>query len=105
MIGAGQVPPAESDAHHIVAANALGAAVSKELLKGAGIDINSPANGVYLPSNLRSANPTGATVHSVVHTTRYYAQVERRLKLVGEAGVANELNRIREELQNGTFPY
>jgi len=95
-------------AHHIVAITAGGAARARDILRRAGIDINSAANGVALPRNLKVKVPPGfsrATVHSIVHTTQYYAEVERRLMAALPGTHIKVLQTIGKELKLGKFPY
>ena len=95
-------------AHHIVAITAGGAARARDILRRAGIDINSAANGVALPRNLKVKVPPGfsrATVHSIVHTTQYYAEVERRLMAAFPGTHIKVLQTIGKELKLGKFPY
>jgi RHS repeat-associated protein len=106
LIKAGQVPLPGEQAHHIVAAGDPRAADARAILSAAGIGINSPANGIFLPGNTKSPNPTGATIHSTVHTDKYYVAVQGRLSTAAQQGsVVLELENIRHELENGTFPH
>lgn len=90
--------------HHIVAHSDGRAAKAREILAKFKIDIDEAWNGVFLPATKNSPNPTGAAVHSVVHTTEYYFKVERRLeKAKSRKKVIQELLKIRDELENGTF--
>jgi RHS repeat-associated protein len=107
MEAAGVARPAETAAHHIVAASSPRAAAARRALKGAGIGINDARNGVYLPRNSWSANPTGASVHSRIHTDEYYAYVNDLMSGVqrGDHRRATAvLNRIRRELLAGQWP-
>jgi len=98
-------------AHHIVAITAGGAARAREILRRAGIDINSAANGVGLPRNLKVKVPPGfsrATVHSIVHTGQYYRELTRRLETArprNRVQVEAILNGVAKELKLGKFPY
>lgn len=89
------LPPGCWEAHHIVAFADRRANASRTILRNVGIDINSPANGVWMACNK----------HRGMHTDRYYEKVENRLtntsqdKLSIEKALAN----IRAELQSGTF--
>jgi hypothetical protein len=105
MQAAGIVRPTDTAAHHIVAANDPRAARARGILAGAGIGINDAVNGVYLPANQNAPNPTGANVHSPLHTRRYHQEVETRLLNRGNQSVQSVLQQIRQDLQNGTFPY
>ncbi|MBM6406038.1 AHH domain-containing protein [Phycicoccus sp. CSK15P-2] len=102
---AGISRPAGSAAHHIVAGSSAKAAQSRAVLQRFGIDINDSANGVFLPSRMTSPNPTGAAVHSRIHTNAYYAEVN---SLMGQAttrsDVLDVLAYIRSQLLSGGFP-
>ncbi len=91
-------------AHHIVAANAPGAAESRALLDEAGIGINDAQNGVFLPGTSSVPNPTSAQVHSVVHTDSYYANVQSVLENAG-GNISGALANIASQLKSGTFPH
>jgi len=98
-------------AHHIVALGADGAAKARTLLlmPGTGIvNLNDIRNGVPLPKNLKVKPPRGfarATVHSIVHTRAYYAEVERRLQMVAPRQRIRVLQQIAGKLRIGKFPY
>ncbi|WP_340558756.1 polymorphic toxin-type HINT domain-containing protein [Streptomyces sp. GSL17-111] len=101
----GAARPAESAAHHIVASTSPKAAAARQRLASFGIDINDASNGVFLPRGSKSANPTGASVHSRIHTNDYYAYVN---KMIGGARNAKEardvLQHLRGQLQDGRWP-
>lgn len=103
----GEVRPADVAAHHIVACNDPRAAEARRILADAGIDLNEAINGVFLPRNTRVPNPTGANVHSTLHTRRYYEEITERLLSVRGRRLAIEdvLEDIRFELLNGIFPH
>ncbi len=95
-------------AHHIVAFRALGASGARELLRKANIGLNNIANGVPLPKNLKVKAPRGfqsATIHSLVHTRKYYEEVERQLEAVFPGRRMEVLQTIGKELKLGKFPY
>lgn len=102
---AGAVRPAGSAAHHIVAGSAARAAEARAVLQRYGIDINDAGNGVFLPARMTSPNPTGAAVHSTIHTNAYYAEVN---SLLGQATTRGEaldaLAYVRSQLLSGGFP-
>ncbi|MFG3659380.1 AHH domain-containing protein, partial [Streptomyces sp. NPDC047706] len=81
------------------------AAAARQRLAKFGIDINDASNGVFLPRGSASANPTGASVHSRIHTNDYYTYVN---DMVGGARNASEardvLAHIRRQLQGGYWP-
>ncbi|WP_427153377.1 AHH domain-containing protein [Streptomyces sp. TRM70308] len=80
-------------------------AAARQQLAKFGIDINDASNGVFLPRGSKSANPTGASVHSRIHTNDYYAYVNNS---IGGARNANEardvLGHLRRQLQGGYWP-
>jgi hypothetical protein len=76
------------------------------LLADAGIGINDEVNGVLLAANKTVHNPDGTSVHSVVHTEKYFLEVERRLEKAAKVGGVREaLREIAIELSEDTFPY
>jgi len=99
--------PANSAAHHIVPGALEKAADAREILKRAGIDINDASNGVFLPANRKVvAEETKALVHAPLHTDRYIKALTDRLTEAERSGtVADTLQAIAEELQEGTFPH
>ncbi|WEH15704.1 polymorphic toxin-type HINT domain-containing protein [Streptomyces sp. VNUA24] len=101
----GVARPADTAAHHIVASTSPKAVAARQQLAKFGIDINDASNGVFLPRGSASANPTGASVHSRIHTNDYYAYVN---DLIGGARNANEardvLGHLRRQLQGGYWP-
>ncbi|GAA2604996.1 hypothetical protein GCM10010436_02740 [Paractinoplanes durhamensis] len=104
MVKAGIARPAETAAHHIVASGAVRADPARQVLKKFGIDVNSAENGVFLPQNLGSANPTGASAHSVIHSGYYYDYVNdllSRAKNATEAQAA--LDQVRQQLKDGRW--
>ena len=105
MQQAGIVRPANAAAHHIVAQNDPRAAAARGVLAGAGIGVDDAVNGVYLPATQNLPNPTGADVHSTLHTDAYYNEVQLRLTRRGNQSVQGVLQQIRKELQAGTFPH
>ena len=101
----GVTRPADTAAHHIVASTSPKAAAARQQLAKFGIDINDASNGVFLPRGSASANPTGASVHSRIHTNDYYSYVN---DLIGGARNANEardvLGHLQRQLQGGYWP-
>jgi hypothetical protein len=99
---AGVERPAGTAAHHIVPTSAAGGEKARQKLASLGIDLNDAVNGVFLPANKSVANPTGAAVHSTLHTTKYYQKVA---KIIENAETKEEaeaaLNMIRNSLLNG----
>jgi RHS repeat-associated protein len=102
---AGFARPVQSAAHHIVAGSARAAAAGRQVLNRFGININSAANGVFLPANRRSANAAGAAVHSTLHTQAYYAAVNMRLAAATTRAEAEAiLLSIQRNLLSGKGP-
>ncbi|WP_233273580.1 AHH domain-containing protein [Streptomyces broussonetiae] len=105
MEAAGTVRPPETAAHHIVASTSPKAAAARQQLAKFGIDINDADNGVFLPRGSASVNPSGASVHSRIHTNDYYTYVN---DMIGGARNADEardvLGYLRSQLQGGYWP-
>lgn len=100
--------------HHVVARTDTRALPSRILLFQWGIGVNDVDNGIRLPRWLISQKPaslTDATVHAIVHTDVYHAEVHYRLREVvkahpNEASFARvELRGVKQELATGVFPY
>lgn len=101
---AGHSRPPGAAAHHIVAGNARLADPARKILRKLGIGINEASNGVFLPATRTSPNPTGAAVHSTLHTRVYYRQVNRRLgSATTRAQAERILAEIRQILLDGGF--
>jgi RHS repeat-associated protein len=100
----GVVEPAESAAHHIVAVTAEAAAPARQRLAELGMDLNAEENLVYLPANKAAVNPTGAAVHSTLHTKESYDIVNQFIVPVASRAEAREaLIWLREALLGGGF--
>ena len=94
--------PAGTAAHHIVPTSAAGGEKARQKLASLGIDLNDAVNGVFLPANKSVANPTGAAVHSTLHTNEYYQKVARIIENVGTKEEAEAaLKMIKDSLLNG----
>jgi RHS repeat-associated protein len=104
---AGIVRPPGTAAHHIAPGTDSrfpGAAESRAILEKFNIDINDPANGVYLPRTA-SSNAPGA-YHPSLHTKVYYEELFSRLsQATTRDEVIHILNQIRQELLANTFPH
>ena len=97
--------PAESAAHHIVAGADHRAEASRKILQGFDIGIDDAVNGVFLPRNLAAANPTGAAVHSNIHTKLYHETVEELLvRTTSRDEAIRVLDVVRSSLLSGDFP-
>jgi hypothetical protein len=104
MEAAGVARPAQTAAHHIVAAGSPKAAEARRILTRFGIDINDAHNGVFLPDTPSSAAP--GLYHRTLHTHVYFEEVNARLsQATSRQDVLDILNDIRTELLNGTFPH
>lgn len=100
-----------TDAHHIVAFSHRGAKASQDILTKHGIDLNDAMNGVWLPRNSSASRARGALHHeagSALTNADYLNEVNRRILAADAAGgkshVLRELQKIRHDLLNGTFP-
>ena len=93
------------ETHHIVAHGAKKADNARKRLAELGIDIDNPANGVFLPANKSSPNPLGSIVHKTLsNNDAYYFKVEDILRrATSQADALQKLERIGETLKNGTF--
>ena len=99
-----RVRQAGASLHHIVAHTEPRAEEARKILAKFKIDVDEAWNGVFLPATLKSPNSTGAVVHSVVHTKKYYFTVEQMLKKAKTRRDAIRiLQDIRKSLENGTF--
>ncbi|MBK9262150.1 MAG: AHH domain-containing protein [Polyangiaceae bacterium] len=78
---------------------------ARKLLEEFGIDIDHPANGVFLPATKGSPNPNGSIVHKILGNNKeYYRKVENYLgKSTSHADALQRLRRIGETLKDGTF--
>jgi RHS repeat-associated protein len=92
------------EAHHIVAVNDPRANGARAILGEAGIDINDPVNGVFLPGTKGLGYTGPAAIHNKIHTTKYYEAVETLLESTGSEGVKSTLDFVRQGLTNGSFP-
>ena len=100
-------PPYPNAAHHIIPWNDSRAATAQNIMRSVGIDFNSAANGVFLPMGV-NAYTGDAAQHIGRHSSAYIENITTRLQEVvnsggGKSQVVSELNKIREELLNGTL--
>ncbi|HZI09231.1 MAG TPA: AHH domain-containing protein, partial [Myxococcus sp.] len=105
MEAAGVKRPPGTDAHHIVAANAEAASTARGVLRRFRVDIDDAANGVFLPSNSNVATTAPGSIHSTIHTKKYYDTVND--DLIGATSrqeVLNILALVRQRLLQGTYP-
>ena len=104
--------PKDTSAHHIVSWNDMRAARSRMRLAAFGIDIDHEANGVYLPSYKKHApmkSIPDAYPHSMIHTNKYYLNLEYLLSKtvaegLGREGIIETLEEVGESLESGDFP-
>ena len=102
MIDSGIARPIQTAAHHIIAGAAKLAEPARAVLAKFGISINSAVNGVFLPANTSSANVTGATIHSTLHTKEYYEIVNQMITAcTSKQEVIDTLNKIKDMLLSG----
>jgi RHS repeat-associated protein len=105
LVASGVARPAETAAHHIVASTNKKAAPARQQLANFGIDINDASNGVFLPIKTASKNPTGASVHTRIHTEDYYTYVNDLMAGARNAREARDvLDHVRRQLQGGYWP-
>ena len=69
--------PSETDAHHIVAAEASDGYAARMIIFAVGVGINDRDNGVILPKykTTRIKGMLKASPHQHIHTDKYYANV------------------------------
>ena len=110
QLARGELQPADTDAHHIVARRHRLAVVARAYLFKWQIGIDDADNGVFLPKKL-GANVKGlekAVPHNPLHSGPYHFEVTDRLRSrQGEPASAarEELRAMRAEMIAGTFPY
>lgn len=94
--------PPDHEAHHIVATADKRADRAREILVAADIDMDSAANGIWLPKTmLKRTTADAASAHKPIHTDKYFKNVTRRLEAAAERGpeaVADALVEIYEIL-------
>ncbi|MBK9262630.1 MAG: AHH domain-containing protein [Polyangiaceae bacterium] len=90
--------------HHIVAHGDKRAIAAQKILAKFKIDLDEAVNGVFLPATKKTPNPTGATVHSTLHTNAYFEAVTKELEgLTTKKEVIAKLREIADQLTKGTF--
>lgn len=101
----------ETDAHHVVAAEASAADFARKTIFFVGIGINDRDNGVLLPRYKTTSIATmpNASPHQHIHTGTYYANVNRELFAAQDRTDQKQirviLKSIATRLQNGQFGY
>lgn len=104
----GESPPADGyEAHHMVPSNAGGPAMDalRSRLAGMGLDLNTAANGVWLPGSDSTPVVGEPAYHPRLNNTEYLSAVDdafRNVTTVDQALAV--LADIKSQLQNGTFP-
>jgi len=103
--------PSETDAHHVVAAEASDADVARTIIFAVGIGINDRDNGVILPrfSTTRIKGMLKASPHQHIHTATYYSNVVTSLygaqDMSDQQQIRAVLRTIADRLQKGRFVY
>jgi hypothetical protein len=105
MENAGISRPPDSAAHHIVAGNDPRAAQVRSILIRENIGINEAENGIFFPKNLNAPNPNSATVHSIIHTNKYYNSLRRELINAVPGTIREVLIDIGDKILKGVFPF
>jgi hypothetical protein len=97
--------PEGYEAHHIVAGNHTRADPGRKILQKFGININDPANGVFLPATDKTINIDGEAIHRPLHTYEYMDAVNEALKdaKTKEQAIAT-LELIGRALRAGGYP-
>lgn len=103
-------PPYLNAAHHVVPVNDPRAARARELIESAGsIDLNSAANGVFLP--IEDNGLIGdAALHNGNYSSDYIESVTKRLvkltesdKTNNQESILNEMSSIKNGVLDGTI--
>ncbi|MEE1257403.1 MAG: AHH domain-containing protein, partial [Lachnospiraceae bacterium] len=100
-------PPYGNAAHHIVPWNDSRAKEARDILDEYGIEYNSAANGVFLPTE-KNEYTGNTTMHVGNHSKEYITEITNRIRQAEQdygtkEAVVKELNSIREDLLNGTL--
>ena len=100
-------PPYGNAVHHIVPWNDSRAKEARDILDEYGIEYNSAANGVFLPTE-KNEYTGNATMHVGNHSKEYITEITNRIRQAEQEygtkeAVVKELNSIREDLLNGTL--
>jgi hypothetical protein len=92
-------------AHHIAAGGAERAEAARRILQKFNIGINDVSNGVFLPADRATQVIAGETIHSTLHTRKYYDAVNEALKNATTRQEAIDiLQGIGRALQSGDYP-
>lgn len=105
-------------AHHIVPKGDRRSRQAVAILAALGIDIDDPANGVFLPANEESKKKGAlrhAFIHTTIHTKPYHANISFQVvtlyqqtasmsKTDQKTEMLELLDDIAEQLKNGSFP-
>ena len=110
MIRAGRYGDVGTDAHHIVALAHPDADEARRILRRFDIGLDDAINGVWLPRNSSVSRARGALHNeagSALTSEACLKEVSKRIRGAagkGRAKVLRELQKIRHDLLNGTFP-
>jgi RHS repeat-associated protein len=108
-----KAPSFPNSAHHIVESGDQSTFMVKarDILKKFGVDVNDPANGVFLARNVKVQKTVtkgrwaSAVPHTKVHTNAYKEYVfTSLLSAQDKAGVYDVLSKVRHELMTNTLP-
>lgn len=113
QIATGMPPdPDDCDAHHIVPQKEARpwavkfANEARAALNGC-VDIDSVANGVYLPNKINGGGQCQGSYHKTLHTRKYYLDLAARLGAARQLGgckeVMSELRVVKQLLQSGAI--
>lgn len=111
VLGISYKRPSETDAHHVVAAEASDAYVARMIIFAVGIGINDRDNGVILPKykTTRIKGMLRASPHQHIHTDKYYSNVVTELleakDMSDQQQIRAILRLIAGRLQKGRFVY
>jgi hypothetical protein len=90
------------EAHHIVPGGYTRAQFLRDIITEKGIDINEAVNGARLHTqNGRIDSHRGRNLHS----NRAFEEIARRIEPLNTDEAKEELRRIGEEMENGTFEF
>lgn len=102
LIEAGDFPPGRGHhAHHIVPRGMHGAERAREILRRAGIGLDSALNGIWLPGNAQTINVEGRTIHAGIHSGEYLGEITRILAGAETSGGEKAVQAAMERLKLG----
>ncbi len=94
-------PDINHQAHHIIPQNDARAQRLRTLLNNAGININDPRNGIWLPRNGAVDNPGAVTPHNQTLTIKYFEYLDDKFRGANIADVPRLLAEVKQDLDNG----